>query len=83
MMFVVFAVLLGRSCVAGRIPDWLGQLSHLISVNLSNNRFTGHIPESIGTCHSLQSLYVQQNRLSGQLRQFELPACSLRRCARG
>lgn len=51
----------------GTIPDWLGQLPHLHTLDLSSNRLTGRIPESIAGCTWLHSLCVFGNTLTGPI----------------
>ncbi|KAM6571210.1 hypothetical protein CsatA_015290 [Cannabis sativa] len=54
---------------SGQIPQSIGILKALYSLNLSNNALSGHIPPSLGTLTELESLDLSQNQLSGQIPQ--------------
>ncbi|XP_062118240.1 receptor like protein 27-like [Humulus lupulus] len=54
---------------SGQIPESIGSLKALYSLNLSNNALTGHIPPSLGTLTELESLDLSQNQLSGKIPQ--------------
>lgn len=45
-----------------RVPEWLGQLTQLESLNLSNNELIA-LPESLGQLTQLQSLNLSNNQL--------------------
>uniref|UniRef100_A0A8R7V195 Receptor kinase-like protein Xa21 n=1 Tax=Triticum urartu TaxID=4572 RepID=A0A8R7V195_TRIUA len=49
------------------IPSILGQLSKLVVLSLSRNKFSGEIPPSIGNLNQLTELYLQENELSGSI----------------
>lgn len=49
----------------GRIPDFLGNLSSLEIVSLSDNPFGGNIPDSFGRLKKLKTLALGGNNLSG------------------
>ncbi|XP_076957746.1 receptor-like protein EIX2 [Bidens hawaiensis] len=51
----------------GQLPERLGNLKNLISIDLSFNQLTGAIPESIGQLSKLYSLQLQNNSLTGIL----------------
>lgn len=53
----------------GGIPDVIGNLKQLHSLNLSNNFLSGHIPSSMGNLSQLESLDLSLNRLSGEIPQ--------------
>ncbi|GBG76924.1 hypothetical protein CBR_g23138 [Chara braunii] len=53
--------------LGGGIPPELGQLSSLISVVLSKQRFTGPIPDSLGNLSFLQNLALDNNQLTGSI----------------
>ncbi|KAI3962675.1 hypothetical protein MKW92_006104 [Papaver armeniacum] len=53
----------------GNIPEEIGLLKLLFSLNLSHNLFTGDIPESIADLSGLQSLDLSSNKLSGHIPQ--------------
>ncbi|KAM6570795.1 hypothetical protein CsatB_018780 [Cannabis sativa] len=52
---------------SGQIPEIIGSLKALYSLNLSNNALTGRIPLSLGTLTELESLDLSQNQLSGEI----------------
>jgi len=51
--------------LAGTIPDEIGQLRQLRSLNLARNRLTGAIPSTLGQLAHLEWLAIFGNRLSG------------------
>ncbi|XP_076956945.1 receptor-like protein EIX2 [Bidens hawaiensis] len=51
----------------GQLPERLGNLKNLISIDLSFNQLTGAIPESIGQLSKLYSLQLQNNSLTGTI----------------
>ncbi|XP_022157344.1 leucine-rich repeat protein 1 isoform X2 [Momordica charantia] len=51
--------------IHGTIPDELGNLKSLISLDLYNNNITGRIPLSLGKLKSLVFLRLNDNRLNG------------------
>ena len=53
----------------GEVPESIGTLTGLISLNLSNNLLSGHIPSSIGSLTLLESLDLSLNKLSGEIPQ--------------
>ncbi|CAL5074257.1 unnamed protein product [Urochloa decumbens] len=52
--------------ISGAIPEAIGGLSHLRSLNVSNNSFFG-VPASIGNLTRLQSLFMSYNHISGAI----------------
>nr|XP_048321764.1 receptor-like protein 33 [Ziziphus jujuba var. spinosa] len=53
----------------GEIPELVGNLTALCSLNLSNNMLTGPIPTSLGNLKELESLDLSNNNLSGKIPQ--------------
>ena len=51
--------------LSGEIPESIGQLTYLDTLNLSYNQLSGTIPESIGRLSQLNWLYLYDNQLSG------------------
>jgi Leucine-rich repeat (LRR) protein len=49
------------------VPNSLGNLWSLKTLNLSGNGFTGNLPESMANCTNLLDLDVSLNSLSGDL----------------
>ncbi|XP_076957046.1 receptor-like protein EIX1 [Bidens hawaiensis] len=56
-----------KNHLIGQLPERLGNLKNLISIDLSFNQLTGAIPESIGQLSKLYSLQLQNNSLTGIL----------------
>ncbi|CAL5088291.1 unnamed protein product [Urochloa decumbens] len=50
--------------ISGAIPEAIGGLSHLRSLDVSNNSFSG-VPASIGNLTRLKRLVMNSNRISG------------------
>ena len=51
--------------LSGAIPENIGDLTFLDTLNLSYNQLSGTIPESIGRLSNLNWLYLYLNQLSG------------------
>ncbi|XP_052188014.1 leucine-rich repeat receptor protein kinase EMS1 [Diospyros lotus] len=51
----------------GNLPQSLGNMSYLTSLDLHGNMFTGEIPPELGNMMQLEYLDVSGNRLSGQI----------------
>ncbi|PON80730.1 LRR domain containing protein [Parasponia andersonii] len=51
----------------GEIPEVIGNLLGLYSIDLSNNNLAGSIPSSLGNLTELESLDLSQNELSGEI----------------
>ena len=49
----------------GVIPENIGKLTQLDTLNLAFNQLSGELPESIGSLINLNYLYLYQNQLSG------------------
>ncbi|XP_059452153.1 receptor-like protein kinase 7 isoform X1 [Corylus avellana] len=51
----------------GQIPELVGSLKGLHSLNLSNNVLTSHIPPSLSNLTNLESMDLSQNKLFGEI----------------
>jgi len=51
----------------GTISPELGNLTNLVSLQLSRNQLTGSIPPEIGNLSNLQGLYLSRNELTGSI----------------
>lgn len=54
----------------GTIPGWIGDLTALTSLVLSNNALTGTVPKSIGKLTALKQLFLDDNDLEGSIKKF-------------
>ncbi|XP_065849672.1 receptor-like protein 7 isoform X1 [Euphorbia lathyris] len=67
-ILVFFMVIdLSSNRFEGEIPEIIGTLRELQSLNLSNNLLTGHIPSSLGNFKHLEALDLSLNELSGDI----------------
>lgn len=64
----------------GRIPEEIGNLTELYTLDLSGNTLTGEIPSSIGNMHILGYLYLNNNQLTGSIPQEIGNLSDLRAC---
>jgi len=53
--------------IADSIPLQIGSLTHLLSLDLSNNLLTGSIPTTFGQLVNLKYLYLHSNKLEGNI----------------
>ncbi|KAL0458937.1 UNVERIFIED_CONTAM: Receptor-like protein 40 [Sesamum latifolium] len=53
----------------GEIPDAIGDLRSLYTLNISHNTFTGTIPKALGKLTQLESLDLSTNQLIGEIPQ--------------
>ncbi|KAB2086601.1 hypothetical protein ES319_A04G043600v1, partial [Gossypium barbadense] len=51
----------------GTIPPHLGNLSFLLSLDLSSNNLSGHLPKELGKLHRLRIIQLSYNRLNGEI----------------
>ena len=58
---------LDRNELTGPIPEVLGQLNSLESLNLRGNQLTGTIPNALAQLASLQTLNLSYNQLTGTI----------------
>lgn len=66
---LMFGIDLSRNMLSGGIPQEIGNLSHIKSLNLSYNLFTGHILASFANMAAMESLDLFHNDLSGPIPQ--------------
>ncbi|XP_054814922.1 receptor-like protein EIX1 [Prosopis cineraria] len=59
-------LVLSHNQLGGKIPHWLGQLEHMVGLDLSYNLFEGAIP-TLGSLQNLNILQLRKNKLSGTL----------------
>ena len=53
--------------LSGVIPESIGNLTWLDTLNLAFNQLSGEIPESIGSLINLNYLYLYKNKLGGTI----------------
>ncbi|KAM0009495.1 putative non-specific serine/threonine protein kinase [Helianthus debilis subsp. tardiflorus] len=53
--------------VTGQLPEKLGRLKNLESIDLAYNQLTGSIPDSVGSLHLLKTLQMNINQLTGSI----------------
>ncbi len=53
--------------IEGPIPEWLGEMTLLRSLDLSDNNFAGEIPASFSELNLMSALNLSNNQLSGSL----------------
>ena len=68
-MAVSFTTMLhiGRNKLTGAIPEEIGQLKALVSIDLRSNELTGAIPQSICNLSNLEALDLSGNHLTGSI----------------
>ncbi|XP_024157340.2 receptor-like protein 43 [Rosa chinensis] len=70
LQFPVLRILdLSYNDFSGKIPEFIGKLEGIWSLNLSNNILTGRIPSSLSNLSGLESLDLSHNKLSGEIPQ--------------
>ncbi|WGK64146.1 leucine-rich repeat domain-containing protein [Croceiramulus getboli] len=65
----VVALRLSMNNLNGVLPESIGDLTHLESLELFFNNLQGQLPESIGKLKNLKSLVLNGNRIQGELPQ--------------
>ncbi len=63
----VTGLILETNQLSGEIPDGLGALTNLATLNLGSNRLRGEIPAGLGNLTNLTELHVSFNQLSGTI----------------
>ncbi|XP_022002122.1 receptor-like protein EIX2 [Helianthus annuus] len=69
---------LDRNALNSSIPESLGRLTNLRSLDLSLNALTGAIPEALRNLRSLQELYLSGNQLISPIPNFHSQLSKLR-----
>ncbi|KAE8669790.1 putative LRR receptor-like serine/threonine-protein kinase [Hibiscus syriacus] len=64
---LVFVLLLQNNKLSGPIPDEIGKLPELQTLDLSGNEFVGLIPRSLGSLTHLTYLRLSNNNLTGPI----------------
>mmetsp|Transcript_51725 Transcript_51725/g.60432 ORF Transcript_51725/g.60432 Transcript_51725/m.60432 type:complete len:872 (-) Transcript_51725:2473-5088(-) len=67
--YQIGGIYLGMASLAGSLPREIGQLSHLTSLDLSNNNITEDLPAEFGLLADLESLYLSDNKFTGDVPQ--------------
>ncbi|TKY59523.1 BRASSINOSTEROID INSENSITIVE 1-associated receptor kinase 1 [Spatholobus suberectus] len=63
----VIRVELSKNNITGKIPEELGSLTNLVSLNLYMNSITGSIPDKLANLKKLRFLRLNNNSLSGKI----------------
>ncbi|KAL5987465.1 hypothetical protein ACLOJK_035213 [Asimina triloba] len=67
-IFTTFTLIdLSNNKFQGSIPESIGDLRSLVSLNMSYNDFTGQIPASLENLRFLETLDLSQNSFSGEI----------------
>ncbi|KAJ0722219.1 putative leucine-rich repeat-containing, plant-type, leucine-rich repeat domain superfamily [Helianthus annuus] len=53
--------------LTGQLPEKLGRLKNLVSMDLAYNQLTGNIPDSVGNLSLLKTLQMNINQLTGSI----------------
>ncbi|RCV35716.1 hypothetical protein SETIT_7G262300v2 [Setaria italica] len=61
---IMFGIDLSGNMLSGEVPQEMGNLSHVKSLNLSHNFFTGRIPATLTNMSSIEILDLSHNELS-------------------
>lgn len=69
-MYRVVSLVLPNSKLLGSVPEELGLIQHLRTLDLSNNFLNGTLPTSLFNASQLQVLSLSGNAISGGLPQF-------------
>ncbi len=64
---VVTKLWLHSNGLAGAIPDTLGNLASLDTLNLGSNQLSGDIPGKLASATNLRVLFLQRNQLTGAI----------------
>ncbi|XP_062081292.1 receptor-like protein 6 [Humulus lupulus] len=64
---IIAVINLSNNKFVGEIPEAIGNLKELYSLDLSNNHLKGGIPSSLSNLRALESLDISQNALSGKI----------------
>lgn len=53
--------------LSGNIPDEIGNLPYLTSIDLSDNQITGDVPKALGKLYLLEILILDENKMKGEV----------------
>ena len=65
----VLKIWLPNNRLSGRLPETIGTLTELTTLNLQKNQIVDTIPSSLGNLSNLVELYLEENQLSGSIPQ--------------
>ncbi|EEE52285.1 hypothetical protein OsJ_34275 [Oryza sativa Japonica Group] len=58
---------LAGNTLTGMLPNWIGRLTSLVTLDLFNNSITGQVPSEIGMQTNLRNLYLHFNNMNGTI----------------
>lgn len=64
------SLVVSHNSLSGFLPDWLGELSTVTTLNLASNQLIGEIPDSIKNMQQLITLNLSNNQLFGNIDKF-------------
>ncbi|XP_078180403.1 cuscuta receptor 1-like [Carex rostrata] len=67
ILLIMCIIDLSSNKLVGSIPEDIGRMNSLITLNLSNNHLSGAIPNSISNLHQLESMDLSHNSLTGEI----------------
>ncbi|KAK4479521.1 hypothetical protein RD792_015037 [Penstemon davidsonii] len=67
ILYYISGIDLSQNKLTGPIPDELGYLTSIYTMNLSHNHLTGSIPKTFSNLKEIESLDLSYNLLSGEI----------------
>lgn len=67
----VIKIMLPKNMLYGHLTPWLGNLSSLHTMDLSNNNVIGQLPNELSGLLNLRNLWLNANQIAGTLPKFQ------------